>query len=172
MRPGVPKSQIPTFSAVQKDCGRKNFKLLFCVGIASAVGVRIYIFRQMRMTDAILPGSPPRSNIKGRANHFSPSFRFLLAGSKDRPVDTRENTPLSLSLSLSQADSNSRHWDISSRESTFNICSSASFRIPFLINYFSLLNQMDLEWVLNSCTAIYNCPSSHSTKENFVSSCH
>ena len=41
-----------------------NFKLLFSVGIALAIGVRIHIFHPMRMTDAILPGSPPQGNIK------------------------------------------------------------------------------------------------------------
>ena len=43
---------------------RKNFKLLFCAGIALAVGVRIYIFQPIRMTDAILLGSPPQRNMK------------------------------------------------------------------------------------------------------------
>ena len=57
-------------------CSRKNLKLLFCAGIALAAGVRIYIFLPMRLVDTILPGSPPRGNIKGRANHFSPSSRF------------------------------------------------------------------------------------------------
>ena len=57
---------------------KKNSKLLFFAGITLAVGVRIYIFRPMRMTDAILPRSPPRGNIKGRTNHFSPFFHFLL----------------------------------------------------------------------------------------------
>ena len=42
------------------------------------------------------------------------SFLFLLASSKVRPVDTRENI-----LSLSRDDSNSRQRDLSSRESTF-----------------------------------------------------
>ena len=60
-------------------CSRKNFKLWFCVGIALAVGVRIYIFHPMRMTDAILPGSPPRDNIKGHGNHFLPSLQLLAA---------------------------------------------------------------------------------------------
>ena len=31
----------------------------------------IAYFHPMRMTDAILPGSPPLGNIKGCANHFS-----------------------------------------------------------------------------------------------------
>ena len=71
-----------------------NFKLSFSVGIALAVGVRIYIFHPTRMTDAILPGSPPQSNIKNYANHFSPSlFASSLVGSMDRPANVREHTP-------------------------------------------------------------------------------
>ena len=63
--------------------------------------LRIYIFRPMRMTDAILPGSPFPGNIKRLSIVPSFSFRFLLASSKDRPADTRENIPpLSLALSL------------------------------------------------------------------------
>ena len=138
---------------------------------------QIYIFRPMRMTDAILLGSLLLGYINRLCIAPSTSFRFLLVSSKDRPTGTKEKI-LSLSLSLSCADSNSREMYFSSRESTLNICSSASFRRPFLINYFSLLNQMDLDasgWVMNSCTAIYNWPSiiiTHSTKENFISSCH
>ena len=41
-----------------------NFKSLFSAGIALAVGVQIYIFHPMRMTDTILPRSPLRDNIK------------------------------------------------------------------------------------------------------------
>ena len=57
-------------------------------------------------------------------------------------------------------------------------CSSASFRRSFLINYFFLLNQLDLKtsgWILNSCTTIYNCfllPVTYSTRVLFVSSCY
>ena len=100
-----------------------------------------------------LPGQHKRPCITP-----SISFPFLLASSKtDQP--TRKRT-FSLSLSLSRANSSCRQMDISTRESTFNICSSASFRRPFLIIYVFLLNQMDLEtssWKLNSCSTIYNC---------------
>ena len=41
-----------------------NFKLSFSAGIALVVGVQIYTFHPMRMTDAILLGSPPRGNRK------------------------------------------------------------------------------------------------------------
>ena len=74
-----------------KLCSRKNFKLLFCAGIALAVGVRIHIFRPMKMTDAILPGSPPRGNIKGSTNHFSPSSRFPTGQQQDKPVNMTEH---------------------------------------------------------------------------------
>ena len=132
----------------------------------------------MRMTDAILPGSPPPGNIKRLCVAPSTSFRFSCASSKDRSAYTTGNIPPSLTLSIPGRFQQQTEGLFIERESTFNICSSASFRRPFLINYFSLQNQMDLEaygWVLNSCTAIYNCPSSiiiHSSKENFVSSCH
>ena len=66
-------------------CSRKNFKLLFCAGIVLVVRVQIYIFRVMRMTNAILPGSPPWGNIKERANHFSPSSRFPTGQQQDKP---------------------------------------------------------------------------------------
>ena len=39
--------------------------------------VQIYIFCPMRMTDTILPGSPPWSNIKGCAKHFLLSLHLL-----------------------------------------------------------------------------------------------
>ena len=38
---------------------RKNFKLLFSVGIILPLGISIYIFRPMRMNHAILPGWLP-----------------------------------------------------------------------------------------------------------------
>ena len=40
------------------------------------------------MTDAILPGLPPRSNIKGYAKHFSPSSRFSTGQQQDKPANT------------------------------------------------------------------------------------
>ena len=70
---------------------RKNFKFLFCAGIVLAVAVRIYIFHPMRMTYAILPGSPPLGNIKGRANHFSPSSRFPTGQQQDKPANMTEH---------------------------------------------------------------------------------
>ena len=48
----------------------------------------------MGKTDAILPGSPPRGNIKGRANHFSPSS--LLASPLDKPSNMTRVHSLSL----------------------------------------------------------------------------
>ena len=42
---------------------------------------RIYIFRPMRTTNAILPGSPPPGNINGRANHSRLLFASSLARS-------------------------------------------------------------------------------------------
>ena len=36
------------------------------------------------MTDVILPGSPPRGNIKGCANHFSSSSRFPTGQQQDK----------------------------------------------------------------------------------------
>ena len=44
----------------------------------------------MRMTDAILPGPPPRGNLKGRANHFSPSSRFPTGHLQDKPLNITE----------------------------------------------------------------------------------
>ena len=102
------------------------------------------------------------------------SFPFLLAGSKLRPTDTRENILSQSRDDLQTANRGTFHLE----RAHLNIFSSVSFRRPFLVNYFSLLNQMDPEtsdWVLNSCSAIYNCLSpfcAHNTKENFVSSCH
>ena len=61
--------------------------------------LRIYIFRPMRMTDAILPGWPPRQH-KRPCIAPSTSFLFLLASSKTEQ-STRERT-FSLSLSLWQ----------------------------------------------------------------------
>ena len=92
---------------------RKNFKLLFCAGIDLAVGVRIYIFRPMRMTDAILPGSPLRGNIKGCANPFSPSSGFPTGQQLDKPVNMTEHILFS-SLPSSRKDQ-------STGESTFTL---------------------------------------------------
>ena len=95
------------------------------------------------------------------ARSISSLPHFLAAGQ----TILNEKSTFSLSLSLTRADSSSRHTDISTQESTFNIWASSSFRRQFLINYFFLLNQLDLEtfgWMLNSCSTIYSCFSTGS----------
>ena len=87
--------QISSFF-IKYLCSRKNFKLSFSAGIALAVGVRIYIFRPMRMTNAILPRSSPWGNIKGRANHFSLSSCFPHSQQQDRPANMTEHILFSL----------------------------------------------------------------------------
>ena len=47
------------------------------------------------MTDAILPGSPLRGNIKGGANHFSSSSRFPTGQQQDKPANMTEHILLS-----------------------------------------------------------------------------
>ena len=44
----------------------------------------------MRMTDAILPGLPPRGNIKSRANNFSLSPCFTTGLQQDKPANMTE----------------------------------------------------------------------------------
>ena len=46
----------------------------------------------MRMTDAILPRSPPRGSIKGHANHSSPSSHFHTGQQQDKPANITEHT--------------------------------------------------------------------------------
>ena len=104
----------------------------------------------MRITDAILPGHTSASTM------LNLSFLLLHAGSKSRPADTRENI-----FSLSRGDFNQQ------TEGLFILREHISTLVPllplgdhFLVNYFSLLKQMDPEAsgrVQNSCTAIYNC---------------
>ena len=144
------------------------------MGIALAIGVWSYIFHPMRMTDAILPREVYSGTIKGSANHAWPLFSFPPCWQQ---VETsRHEREHSLSIPGQFQTANSRTFHL--ERVHFNICSFVSFWRPFLVNYFSLLNQMNPEasgWVLNSCSAIYNCLSSfctHSRKENFVSSCH
>ena len=128
----------------------------------------------MRMTDAILPGHTSLGTIKGSANHAQPLFSFLLAGSKLRPTDTRENI-----VSLSPDDSKKQ------TEGIFILREHISTLVPLLRLEDHIPGQLFLplksngpeasSWVLNSCTAIYNCLTpfcTHSIKENFVSSCH
>ena len=81
----------------------------------------------MRMTDAILPGHTSLGTIKGSVNHVcSLSLPLLLAGSKLRPADTRDNIFLSISGQFQQ-QTGTFHL----KRAHFNICSSASFRRPF-----------------------------------------
>ena len=98
----------------QIRCSRKNSKLLFYTGIALAVGVRIYIFRPMRMTNAILPGSPPWGNIKGRANFFSPSSRFPTGQQQNKPANITEHILFSLPPSSRTDQSMERAHSLSS----------------------------------------------------------
>ena len=141
--------------SVRHNCNRKNFKPLFSAGIALAIGVWNYTFYPMRMTNAILPKHTSLGTIKGSVNHARPLFFF------QQQVETswheREHS-LSILGQFQTADRGTFHLEWAH----FNICSSASFRRPLLVNYFSLLNQMDPEASsreLNSCTAIYNCLS-------------
>ena len=79
---------------------------------------------------------------------------------------------LSLSLSLSGRFQQQTDGHLNTKEHIQH-CSSTSFRRPFLINYFFLLNELDLEtsgWMLNSCSAIYNRflpPTTYSTRVSF-----
>ena len=129
-----------------------------------------------RMTDAILPGLTSPGNIKRLCIAPSTSFCFLLASSKtDQPTRERTHT-LSLSTSLSLYPGRFQphtHGHLNTKEHIQH-CSSASFRRPFLTDYFLLLNQMDLEtsgWMLNSCSAIYNCFLLSATYSSSVSFC-
>ena len=154
-----------------RECSRKNFKSLFSAGIVLAVGASNLYISSNENNWCHSAWVTSLGNIKGSANHSRSLFAssLLAAG---QTTNTGEHI-----LSLSQADSSSRQRDFSTRENTFNICSSASFRRPFLINYFFLLNQMNLEtsgWMLKSCSAIYNCfllPATYSTRVPCVSSC-
>ena len=80
----------------------------------------------MRMTDAILLGHTSPGTIKGSANHARSLFPFLLADSKVRSADTRDNISLSNSGRLQQ-QTGTFHLE----GAYFDICSSASFRRPF-----------------------------------------
>ena len=95
----------------------------------------------MRMTDAILPGHTFLGTIKGSANHARSLFLFLLAGSKVRPADTRDN--ISLSNSGRRLQQQTEGLFISREHTTF--VPLLSLGDHFLVNYFSLLNQMDSE---------------------------
>ena len=107
--------------------------------MALAVGVWNYTLHPMRMADTILPGHTSPGAIKGSTIHAR-SFLFLLASSKVRPTDTRDN----ISLSFTQDYSNSRERDFFIlREHISTLVPLLPLGDHFLVNYFSLLNQMD-----------------------------
>ena len=72
-----------------KELSQKEFWIIILGGggIALAVGV----WNPVRMTDAILHGSPPLGNIIGRTNHFSPSSHFPTGQQKDKPANMTEH---------------------------------------------------------------------------------
>ena len=114
-----------------------------------------YTFHPMRMTDTILPGHTSPGSIKGSANHARPLFSFPPCWHQVETSRHEREHSLSIPGRFQTAERVTFHLE----RAHFNICSSVSFGKPFLVNYLSL--QMDPEasgWVLNSCTAIYNCP--------------
>ena len=114
-------------------CSRKNFKLLFCAGIALAIGVWIYIFFPMRMTDAILPGSPPKGNIKDCTNHFSPSLlASLLASSRTSQPTWQSTFTLLHWLSLTYFEQSTKHHEESTSKFMDHWClgKHSSFIFP------------------------------------------
>ena len=152
----------------------------------------IYIFRPMRMTDAILPRDLPRQHKRlwiallfslphllaaGQTslNEKSAFALFFLPGLIQRQTDGHFNTrECILSLSLTQVDSSNRWTSQHERaHSTFDYC---FFRRPFfhLLLLSPKINQTN-GWMLNSCSFIYNCPSSiitYSIRVLFISSCY
>ena len=116
---------------------RKNFKLLFSAGIVLAVEIsNLYISSNKNdWCHSVRVTSP--GNIKRLC--ISLSLFFSSLASRRETSLYEENA---FSLSLTRANSSSRQMDISLRKSTFNICSSASFRRLFLINYSFLLKSI------------------------------
>ena len=109
-----------------------------------------YTDHPMRMSDVILPGHTFPGTIKGSA------FPFLLGGSKVKPADTR----LTISLSTPGRFHQQTEGPFYSREHISTFVPLVPLGDYLLINYVSLLKQMDPEgcgWVQNSRTAIYNC---------------
>ena len=79
------------------------------------------------MTDAILPGSPPRGNIKGHANHFLPSLlapHWPAAGQANQHDRVRSLSLLPYWLAVGQTIFSSRTTQQSTKryeESTPNL---------------------------------------------------
>ena len=67
------------------------------------------------MTDAILPGSPPRGNIKGNANHFSPSSRFPTGQQQGKPTNMTDHILFSSPPSSSPEEPNKKEHILSLR---------------------------------------------------------
>ena len=135
----------------------KNFKLLFSAVIILPLEFRIYIFRPMKMTDAILPGRWPGQHKRLYIAPSTSSLPHLQTAGQT----TLTRSACSLSLSYLGRFQQQTDGHFNTRE-CIQHCSSASFRRIFLINYFFLLNQLDLEtsgWTLNSSSTIYNCCS-------------
>ena len=87
-----------------------------------------YIFRPMRMTDAILPGYTSPGTIKGSANHARPLFPFPPCWQQGKTSrHGREHFSLSPPGRFQQQTEGPFHLE----RAHFNICSSASFRRPF-----------------------------------------
>ena len=95
----------------------------------------------MRMADAILPGHTSPGSIKAALTMLTLSFPFLLAGSKVRPAYTRDNIFLSIPGRFHQQT----EGPFISREHTSTFVPLLPLGDHFLVNYFSLLNQMDPE---------------------------
>ena len=106
-------------------CTRKNSKLLFSAELV-LLEFWNYTFHPMRMTDAILSGHTSPGTIKAALTMLALSLPLLLAGSKVRPADTKENISLYI-LGRFQQQTRTFHLE----RAHFNICSSASFRRPF-----------------------------------------
>ena len=70
--------------------------------------IRNYIFRPMRMTNALLPRSSPRGNIKGHANHFSLSFLVSSLASSRTSQPAWQSTHSLCLLAAGQASQHDR----------------------------------------------------------------
>ena len=123
----------------------------------------------MRMTDAILPGHTSPGSIKAALTMITLSFPFLLAGSKVRPTDTRDNISLS-PLGRFHQQTGTFHPE----RAHFNICSSASFRRPFPAQLFLPPKPNGPRSIRLSTkfTTVLLSSSTHGIKKNFLSSCH
>ena len=79
----------------------------------------------MRMTDAILPGSPPRDNIKGSADNLLPFSRFPTGQQQERPSTWESTFTLLHWLSLTYFEQSAKHHE----ESTSSLCTLGVWEI-------------------------------------------